>query len=50
MCGFLGVSGGIMAVDPIGKSIKTEVSGDGHYLGQNEGLQGAVGVALFNLV
>ncbi len=39
-----------MAVDPIGKSVKTEVSGDGHYIRQHEGLQGAVGVALFNLV
>ena len=39
-----------MAVDPIGKSIKTEVSGDGHNLGQHEGLQRAVGVALIKLV
>jgi hypothetical protein len=34
-------------VDQIGKNIKTEVSGDGHCIGQHDGLQGAVGGKLF---
>jgi hypothetical protein len=34
-------------VDQLGNNIKTEVFGDGHYLRQHEGLQGAVGGKLF---
>jgi hypothetical protein len=37
-------------MDQLGNNIKTEVFGDGHYPGQRGDLQGAVGVALFNLV